>query len=87
MARSHGATAAGKPSRLKQTLVDGAAADTNIAVSGIAVRGEIVSVIEFDTGVPFDRTAEATVTSAGNIQLGTTDTTGSKLLVTWYQRG
>lgn len=78
------------------TLVDGAAADTNIAVTGITTGDTIVSVIEVvvaaDTGTDAtgdkvtglaDRTSEADITSAGNIQLDTTNTTGSQLVVFW----
>jgi len=64
-------------------VVNGAAADTNIAVAGITTGDEIVSVIMFDTGVPSVVTAEASITSNGNIQLDTTDSTGNKLVVTW----
>lgn len=67
--------------RIKQVVVDGAAANTNIAVAGIATADVIVSAIEFASGVPTARVAS--VTSAGNIQV-TTVTTGSKLLVTYF---
>jgi hypothetical protein len=74
----------GGPSTLKTVVVDGAAADTNIPIAGIAVADEIQSVIHYDTGVPADITAEVSITSAGNIQVDTTVTTGNKLVVTYY---
>lgn len=78
------------------TIVDGDTADTNIPVTGITTSDSLVSVIEVviaaDTGTDAtgdkvtgltDRTSEADITSAGNIQLDTTDTTGSQLVVFW----
>lgn len=71
---------------LQTATVAGAAAATNIAISGITTQDTIESVVEFAAGVPTDRTAEASITSDGNIQLSTTDTTGDVLLVRWYQK-
>ena len=79
---------------LKFTVVNGAAASTNIAISGIATSDKIVGVAKLDftlaEGTPntrtweaSDLTSEASITSAGNIQLSTTDTTGEVLLVLW----
>lgn len=79
---------------LKFTVVNGAAANTNIAVSGIATSDKIVGVAKLDftltEGTPntrtweaSDLTSEASITSAGNIQLSTTNTTGEVLLVFW----
>ena len=79
---------------LKFTVVNGAAAATNIAVTGIATTDKIVSVVKLDftlaEGTPntrtwkaSDLTSEASITSAGNIQLSTTNTTGEVLLVFW----
>ena len=79
---------------LKFTVVDGAAANTNIGVSGIATSDKVVSVVKLDftltEGTPntrtweaSDLTSEASITSAGNIQLSTTNTTGEVLLVFW----
>lgn len=69
----------------KTVPVAGAAANTNIAVAGIGLKDEITSVMEVDfAGSAInDRTSEASVTSAGNIQLSTTDTTGKTLLVAY----
>lgn len=48
--------------------VVGAAADTNIAVAGIEVGDELLSVVDKANGGA-DFTADASVTSAGNIQI------------------
>ncbi len=79
---------------LKFTVVNGAAANTDIAISGIATADKIVGVAKLDftlsEGTPntrtwgaSDLTGEASVTSAGNIQLNTTNTTNEVLLVLW----
>ncbi len=76
------------------TVVNGTTANTNIAVSGINTQDRIVSVVKLDftlsEGTPntrtweaSDLTSEASITSNGNIQLSTTDTTGEILLVFW----
>lgn len=71
---------------LTQTLVNGAAANTNIAVSGITTEDTIVSVIEYIAGVPTnDRTAATSITSNGNIQC-TAATTSNKLIVLWFNK-
>lgn len=67
----------------QSAFVSGAAVDTNIAVSGITTAQEIVSVTRFNSGVPSDVTSEASITSNGNIQLDTTNTTGNTLKVVW----
>lgn len=65
-------------------VVAGAAPTTDIAISGIAEGDIIESVLQYVAGVPTaELKAEATVTSAGNIQLSTTDTTGHVLIVEW----
>ncbi len=72
---------------VKFTVVNGTTAATNIAISGIATTDKIVSVVKLDFtlsgGTSNTRTWEASVTSAGNIQLSTTDTSGEILLVLW----
>ena len=79
---------------VKFTVVNGTTATTNIAISGIAATDKIASVVKLDftlsEGTPntrtweaSDLTSEASVTSAGNIQLSTTDTSGEILLVLW----
>lgn len=64
-----------------QRCVAGAAAATNIAVADVKPGDAIVTVTMFAGGVPSDVTAEATITSAGNIQLSTTNSTGNTLQV------
>lgn len=70
--------------RLKQVVVAGAAAATNIAIAGIAVADVIVGCIEFKPATPAILQRTATVTSAGNIQIAGVDTTSSQLLVTYF---
>lgn len=65
---------------LTSAVVAGTTADTDIAVAGIGVKDELVSVLEFAAGVPTDRTATTSITSAGNIQC-TVDTSGDTLVV------
>lgn len=64
-------------------LVDGADSATSIAVTGLLTTDELIQVLELETSTnnPADRTAEASISSAGNIQLSTTDTTSDKLAV------
>lgn len=77
--------------KLVQVVVDGAAAETNIAVAGIKKDADtIVSVVRFDKAAEGKLegvshvTAEAAITSDGNIQLANTNTTGDSLLVSYY---
>lgn len=65
-----------------QAVVSGAAADTNIAVTGVKV-GDEVKVLAFNSGVPSVPTGTASVTAADTIQV-TSDTTGLTLVVTVY---
>ena len=85
------------PGDFKTTVVSGAAADTDIAVSGIETGDLLLGVVKLDfslaDGTPNARTWEAadmlsevSITSDGNIQLTTTDTSGAALLVTWLSR-
>ena len=82
------------PDGIRTTVVSGAGTDTDIAVSGILATHTLLGVVKLDftltDGTPNTRTwdaddlrAEASVTSDGNIQLGTTDTSGAILTVTW----
>lgn len=66
-------------------LVAGAGANTNIAIAAIR-RGDILTkVIEVPAAAALvDRTAVASITSDGNIQL-TAATTGNQLLVFWLR--
>lgn len=68
----------------KTSVVSGAAAATNIALTGVAPGDTLGSVLMFAGGVPSDVTSEAAITSAGNIQLSTTNSTGNTLVVEWY---
>lgn len=73
-------TAVTELQRLKQVIVTGAGANTNIAVSGIATADKIVSVLNLtDLTTP----AGVTISSAGNIR-STDDLTNKKLLVTYF---
>jgi len=83
---------AGNPAELCVNVVSGAGSATNIAISGIERNDLLVSVLELQpptaasgNAVKGDRTAEASITSSGNIQLSTTSTTGNQLLVIWYK--
>ena len=65
---------------INQAVVDGAAADTNIAVAGLLETSEIIGVINLTDNAAVDRT---TVTvAAGQIQ-SSGSTAAKKLLVTW----
>lgn len=68
---------------LKVAVVAGTTAVTNIAVTGILTTGVLKSVLRVASGVPTDVTSEASITSTGNIQLSTTNTTGNVLIVVW----
>ena len=81
-------------SAVRQTVVAGAGTDTDIAVAGIETGHTLLGVVKLDftlaDGTPNTRTwdaadllSEASITSDGNIQLSTTDTSGAVLLVTW----
>ena len=77
---------------LQVAVVAGAAADTNIAVTGIATEDTILACVRLNrdaTAANIDAdnlTAECLITSAGNIQMDTTTTTGDKLIVFWYDK-
>jgi hypothetical protein len=77
---------------IKQTLlgfalVDGANADTNIAVTGIKESDSLLFCLEFATSTndPTDRTSTTSITSDGNIQCSVA-TNSDKLLVVWQKR-
>lgn len=73
---------------LTTTLVAGTTATTNIAVTGIATEDTLQSVLMQDgtTKAVTNVSSEASITSAGNIQLATTDSTGNTLIVNWYNK-
>jgi hypothetical protein len=68
---------------LKTVVVDGAAADTNIAVAGLAANDHIQSCVMFAAGVPSSLAVSAQ--SAGFIQFASV-TTGNKIVVSYYDR-
>jgi hypothetical protein len=76
--------------RLKLSVVAGAAINTNMAVTGIAVEDQILAAWAVQpptatSGNTFatDLFAEINITSAGNVQCTTTNTTGNQVLVLW----
>lgn len=75
---------------LKVSVVAGAAANTNITVTGITTADSILSVlqVEPDNGTAAtmltNRTTETWISGAGTIKLTTTATTGKQLLIFWY---
>lgn len=70
----------GRPQILSSTTNGGTAGDHS--VPGITVLDDLVSVIEFDTGVPTDRTAEFSITTNGVINNADgTNTTGDTLMI------
>lgn len=85
------------PDALRTTVVAGTAANADIAIAGITTGDTLLGVVKLDftltDGTPNTRTwaasdllGEASVTSDGNIQLDTTDTSGAARLVTWLDR-
>lgn len=72
-------------------VVAGAAARTNIAISGLKTTDTIVSVIQLDIDTAtvrdaVDLTTEASIPTTGNLQVRTTVTTGDKLLVVYFSK-
>ena len=66
----------------------GAGTDTNMAVTGITMNDDLLSVVAFNgDGTAnvsvLDVTSEASITSAGNIQCTTTALTAYNVLVIW----
>lgn len=74
---------------VRSAVVAGTTAATNIAVTGITLQDRLVAVVRLDrdgTAANInisDVQSEASITSNGNIQLSTTNTTGDSLLVMW----
>lgn len=75
---------------LSVTVVNGANANTNIAVSGIVTTDTLLAVLEFTisggnlNGIN-NKTSTSSITSAGNIQC-TDSTATSRLIVLWYNK-
>lgn len=83
--------------RLRCKIATGAAANANITVTGIATADQLVGVIRLDVAADSgtsatgnkvqdvsDLLAEASITAADTIRLSTTDTSGDKLLVLYF---
>lgn len=72
---------------LQFSLLAGTTATTNIAVTGIATSDSIIFCAHISTAAAIatmaDITSEVSVTSAGNIQLSSTDTSSDALLLIW----
>lgn len=72
--------------QLTTKVLDGAAADTNIAVAGLGLDDTVQSCIMFAAGVPSNVTSEVVILTAGNIQLTDTNSTGNKLLLSYWRK-
>jgi len=72
---------------LQFSLLDGTTAVTNIAVTGIATDDTLIACLHISTAASIatmaDILSEVEITSAGNIQLATTNTTSDQLLLIW----
>lgn len=73
-----------KAGLIKSALVTGAAADTNITVTGIKKGDHLIIVLESaaTSALLTDRTATTTITAADTIQCSV-DTSTDKLVVFW----
>jgi hypothetical protein len=85
---------AGKPvlngvnfNALKAEVVAGANSATNIAVADITTSDTLLLVIyqAADNTLTANYESQASVTSAGNIQLSTNSTASGQLLVVWHK--
>ena len=82
---------AGRTPELMVTVIPGAAASTNIAVAGITLRDGLLAVVQVEDtagvadGVIAELVSEASITSDGNIQLSSTDTSAGGLLILWWK--
>ena len=75
---------------LQVALLEGDSASTNIACAGIATEDTVIAVLHFSTAASLATmaliTSEVSITSAGNIQLSTTDTSNDHLLMLWIDK-
>lgn len=72
---------------LKISIGVGALPNTNIPITGINTVDTLITVIQHPgAALMVDRTAQASITSTGNIQLSTTNTTGDNILVFWFDK-
>lgn len=67
---------------IKSAVADGAAANTDITVTGIGVDDELVGVVSLDGTSSTDLLGTATIQAADTIQI-TSSTASGKLLVVW----
>ena len=67
---------------LSSALADGAAANTDIAVTGIAVGDELIGVVSLDGTSSSDLLSAASIHAADTIRI-TSSTASGKLLVVW----
>lgn len=68
---------------LNVTVVTGAAANTNMALAGIATEDTIVSAVAYTGGVPANATF--TVYAAGQVRCAA-DMTGKTIVVFWFNK-
>lgn len=66
----------------RDVVLNGAAANTNIAVAGIKTTDTIVSAIAYNAGVPEDILSTMSITSAGNVQSNAVQT-GKKIVMSY----
>lgn len=84
----------GELQRLKTVVVAGANANTNIAIAGIVTSDTLQSVLRHvdpgaaTTAAVVDHTAQASITSNGNIQVtvATNTNAGDRLVVTYWDK-
>ena len=68
---------------LTTVVVDGAAANADVAVAGLGATDHIQSAILYTTGVPSSLTVASQ--TAGNFKTAT-DTSGKKIVVSFYKK-
>ena len=68
--------------KISSTVADGAAADSDITVNGIAVGDELIAVVSLDGSSSSDLLSTASIHAANTIRI-TSSTASGKLLVVW----
>lgn len=70
------------------TVADGAAADADIVVPGIAMEDTLKSVlvVDFAGSALTDLTAEAAITAADAIQCADTSSASKRVIVIWFNK-
>lgn len=81
-AAAGGKAAAAGRAALGAAVVDGAAANVDIAVAGLAKAGALAAVVELAGAASVDRTAAFAIRADGKLR-GSAATDGKKLLVVW----